>query len=139
MELKKKAEILADFIKFCKDAIEIDKLPKIQFIKDLKWVQQHRTFGEYKNNSKSLVVYIGNRNLADICRTLAHELTHHKQNELGMLGPQSGETGSSIENDAHDVAGVVMRNYGQIQPLIYESKNKVTKNEKRNKSKKRVL
>jgi Zn-dependent peptidase ImmA (M78 family) len=137
MELQKKAEILADFIKFCKDSIGIEKLPKIQFIKDNAWVKQNRSFGQYKNDSKSLVVYIGNRNLADICRTLAHELTHHKQNEMNLLGPESGETGSPIENEAHEVAGIVMREYGKIQPLIYESK--VTKNGKGIKSKKRIL
>ena len=41
--------------------------------------------------------------------------------------------------EAHEVAGVVMREYGKIQPLIYESKNKVTKYGKGIKSKKRVL
>ena len=137
MELQKKAEILVDFIKFCKDSIGIEKLPKIQFIKDNVWVKQNKTFGQYRNDSNSLVVYIGNRNLADICRTLAHELTHHKQNEMNLLGPESGETGSPIENQAHEVAGVIMRQYGKIQPLIYESK--VTKNGKGIKSKKRIL
>ena len=137
MELQQKAQILADFINFCKNSIGIEKLPKIQFIKDNGWVKQNRTFGQYRNDSRSLVVYIGNRNLADICRTLAHELTHHKQNEMNLLGPESGETGSPIENQAHEVAGIVMRQYGKIQPLIYESK--VTKNGKGIKSKKRIL
>jgi len=124
MELQKKAEILADFIKFCKEALEIETLPKIKFISDNSWVKNKRTFGEYTNETKSLVVYVKNRNLADICRTLAHEMTHHKQNEMGTLGPKSGETGSPIENDAHDVAGICLREYGKIQPLIYESINK---------------
>lgn len=137
MELQKKAEILADFIKFCKEAIGIETLPKIQFTKDNAFAKHNKTFGQYKNDSRSLMVYIGNRNLADICRTLAHELVHHKQNELNMLGPDSGKTGSPIENQAHDVAGVIMREYGKIQPLIYESK--VTKNGKGIKSNKRVL
>lgn len=136
MELQKKI-ILLDFINFCKNSIGIQNLPRIQFIGDLNWVKQNRTFGQYKNDSKSLVVYIGNRNLADICRTLAHELTHHKQSEMNMLGPDSGKTGSPIENQAHEVAGIIMREYGKIQPLIYESK--VTKNGKGIKSNKRVL
>ena len=122
MELQKKAQILVDFINFCKKALEIEKLPKIKFISDKNWVLGKRTFGEYSNQTRSLVVYIKNRNLADICRTLSHELAHHRQNELGLLQPDSGETGSPIENDAHDIAGVILRNYGEIQPLIYESK-----------------
>ena len=137
MELQQKAEILADFINFCKNSIGIQKLPKIQFIKDNIWVKQNRTFGQYNSESNALSVYIGNRNLADICRTLAHELAHHKQNEMGLIGPESGKTGSPIENQANEVAGVILREYGKIQSLIYESK--VTKNGKGIKSKKRVL
>lgn len=123
MELQQKAKILVDFINFCKESMEITKLPKINFIKNRSWVVQNRTFGQYINEQQSLVVYIGNRNLADICRTLAHELCHHRQNELGMLDSHSGETGSPIENEAHEVAGIIMREYGKVQPLIYENKN----------------
>ncbi len=137
MELQQKAEIILDFINFCKNTIGIQAMPRIQFIGDNEWVKKHRTFGQYRNDSKSLVVYTKNRNLADIFRTLAHELTHHKQNEMGMLEPDSGKTGSPIENQAHNVAGIIMREYGKIQPLIYESK--VTKNGTGIKSKKRVL
>jgi len=122
MELQKKAQILVDFINFCKKALEIEKLPKIKFISDKNWVLGKRTFGEYSNQTRSLVVYIKNRHILDVMRTLAHELAHHRQNELGLLQPDSGETGSPIENDAHDIAGVILRNYGEIQPLIYESK-----------------
>jgi Zn-dependent peptidase ImmA (M78 family) len=121
MEIQQKAKILFDFIKFCSEALELNELPKIEFISDLAWVKKNRTFGQYKNDSKSLVVYIKNRNLADICRTLAHELVHHKQNELGMLDDLSGKTGSPIENQAHEVAGIIMRDYGKVEPLIYES------------------
>jgi hypothetical protein len=137
MDIQKKAEILADFIDFCKGSLELEALPKIEFISDNSWSKKKGTFGEYTNDSRSLVVYIKNRNLADICRTLAHEMTHHKQNEMGLMNGHSGDTGSPIENDAHDVSGVIMREYGKIQPLIYESK--VTKHGKRNKPKKRVL
>jgi hypothetical protein len=137
MELQKKAEIIANFINFAKEALELKALPKIKFIGDNSWSKSKGTFGEYTNETNSLVVYIKNRNLADICRTLAHEMTHHKQNEMGLMTSKSGETGSPIENDAHDVAGIIMREYGKIQPLIYESK--VTKHGKRIKSNKRVL
>jgi hypothetical protein len=137
VELQQKAQILADFINFCKNSIGIEKLPKIQFIKDNGWVKQNRTFGQYNSGSRALVVYIGNRNLADICRTLSHELTHHKQNEMGLIGPDSGKTGSPIENQANQVSGIIMREFGKLQSQIYESK--VTKNGTGIKSKKRVL
>jgi len=120
MELQKRAEIIADFINFTKEALDLEALPKIKFISDNAWSKKKGTMGEYTNETRSLVVYIKNRNLADICRTLAHEMTHHKQNEMGTLGPKSGETGSPIENDAHDVAGICLREWGKICPDIYE-------------------
>ena len=72
----------------------------------------------------SLAVYCKNRNMADILRTIAHELVHHKQNELGMIKPGSGDTGSDIENQANSLAGIILREYGKMNRLIYESKNK---------------
>lgn len=120
MELQKKAEILADFIDFSKQALEIESLPKMKFISDDVWVKKKRTFGEYTNETRSLVVYIKNRHIIDSMRTLAHEMTHHRQNEMGLLGPESGETGSPIENDAHDIAGIIMREYVKMNPHVYD-------------------
>jgi hypothetical protein len=59
--------------------------------------------------------------LADIFRTLCHELVHHKQNELGQLHSKAGETGSGIENQANAFAGMIMRDYGKTNDLIYEA------------------
>jgi hypothetical protein len=120
MELQKRAEIIADFINFTKDALELEALPKIKFISDTNWCRKKGTFGEYTNETRSLVVYIKNRHILDSMRTLAHEMTHHKQNEMGLMGPKSGETGSPIENDAHDVAGICLREYVKINPHVYD-------------------
>ena len=47
-------------------------------------------------------------------------MVHHKQNELGLMHPDSGKTGSDIENQANSVAGVMMRNFGKTHEDIYE-------------------
>jgi len=60
--------------------------------------------------------------MADILRTLAHELVHRKQEEDGRLTPTSGETGSPIEDEANAMAGVLLRNFGKINNGIYENK-----------------
>ena len=67
-------------------------------------------------------VYVKNRNMADILRTLAHELVHRKQDEDGRIDYESGETGSDIENEANAQAGVLLRDYGKIDNGIYEAK-----------------
>jgi Zn-dependent peptidase ImmA (M78 family) len=67
-----------------------------------------------------LEVVVHNRNLADILRTVAHELVHHKQNLAGMLNASSGQDGSKHENQANAIAGVLMRIYSKNNPHIYE-------------------
>lgn len=122
MEHQDKIVIIKDFINFCKDNLQIQSLPNIDFIEDKSWVLDNRSFGQYSPEEHYLCVYVNNRNLADILRTLSHELVHHRQKELGMLKGDSGKTGSNIENQANSISGILMRKYGQMNELIYESK-----------------
>jgi Zn-dependent peptidase ImmA (M78 family) len=123
MEQDKKQIIINEFIDFCKQKLRIDYLPNIEFITDRKWVTENRSFGGYNPYYKTLTVYINNRNLADILRTLSHELVHHKQNELGQLkSDNDGNTGSDIENEANSISGIIMREFGQKNNKIYENK-----------------
>lgn len=118
---KLRQDIIEDFIQFVKNKLDIDQLPTIRFLNDRAWATERRSFGEYNPDKRHLDVYIGNRNLADILRTLCHELVHHKQNELGKLYAGAGKTGSNIENQANSLAGIMMRDYGKSNDLIYES------------------
>jgi hypothetical protein len=115
-----KLNTLKDFIAFCKAELNIQTLPKISLIKDKSFVEQFRSFGEYNPQTNTARVVILNRNLADICRSLAHELCHHRQNELGMIYNEAGETGTDIENDANAMAGIIMRDYGKRNVAVYD-------------------
>ena len=68
-----------------------------------------------------ITVYVKDRALVDICRSIAHELVHHKQNLDGNLidAIKDGDDGSPIENEANAVAGVLIRKYGKLHPNIY--------------------
>lgn len=112
--------ILKDFIAFCKAELNIQTLPKISLLNDKSFVEQFRSFGEYNPQTNSIKVVALNRNLADVCRSLAHELCHHRQNELGMIYNDAGETGTDIENDANAMAGIIMRDYGKRNVAVYE-------------------
>lgn len=115
-------QIISDFVNYCKQRLEIETDAPIQFTEDNSWAKTSRSFGSFDPRSNHIVIYIGNRNLADILRTLAHELVHHKQRELGMINSGAdGITGSGIENQANALAGVLMRDYGKTNQLIYES------------------
>ena len=121
MTAKEKIEIIEEFIGFAQDFLQIEDLPQIKFVTNREWATQFHSFGRYRNENKDITVYLKNRNLADILRTLGHELVHHRQNELGMLTMTSGETGSEIENEANVKAGIMMRDFGKTHEEIYES------------------
>jgi hypothetical protein len=112
--------VLKDFIGFCKVELNIQTLPKISLLNDKSFVEQFRSFGEYNPETTTIKVVALNRNLADICRSLAHELCHHRQNELNMIYNEAGDTGTDIENDANAMAGILMRDFGKKIVDVYE-------------------
>jgi hypothetical protein len=122
MENAQKIQLALDFIKFASGRMNLQSLPKIIFTTDNNWARQMRSFGQYDPTKKSIVTYVENRNMADVLRTLCHELVHHKQNEEGRIEANSGETGSDIENEANATAGIILREYGKVNSMIYESR-----------------
>jgi cytidyltransferase-like protein len=116
---------IGEFIKYaCKD-LGIQKLPsRLTLSYDTDAAREKRSFGYFDPNNNQIWVYVKNRNMADILRTLAHELVHRKQDEDGRIDYESGETGSDIENEANAQAGVLLRDYGKVDNGIYEAKKK---------------
>ena len=110
-----------DFIKFAIDTLELQQVPKITFTDDEELAKNMHSLGMYNPQTDELLVVRGNRMIADVLRTLAHELVHRKQNELGQLEPGSGATGSPVENEANAAAGVLLRLYGAKNTDIYEA------------------
>jgi len=118
---EKKVEMINEFVKFVGEKLEYgDDLPKIILSEDEKEAETMHSFGKFTPEIKEIRVVIANRNLADILRTLAHELVHYKQNLDGKLTPDSNNTGSPDENEANALAGVLMREFGQANSIIFE-------------------
>jgi hypothetical protein len=110
--------IIDSFLEFAKDELQLNKVPSVE-IKSLKEEPQP-SFGAYSPSTNQIFLDTSNRHVVDVLRTLAHELVHAKQNELGLIGPDSGNTGSDIENDANSIAGIIIRDYGKQNPSIYK-------------------
>lgn len=110
-----------DFIRFACAELGIENPPTIELIDDRSEAQKNRSFGGYYPSEKTIRVNTGGRHQVDVLRTLAHELVHHKQDLDDRIQPESGETGSDIENEANAVAGILMRKYGRANPNIFES------------------
>ena len=110
--------VIADFTNFTKEFLGIDDGIQIKLAfertPDLKTTA-------YYNSTGLVVVYAKDRAIIDVCRSIAHELVHHKQNLEGRLKDAviDGEDGSPIENEANAVAGIIIRKYGRLHPEIY--------------------
>jgi hypothetical protein len=94
----------------------IDKLPKIKLLD--KPVE--KTFGMYSPDDKCIYLVTGGRHPVDVLRTLAHELTHYKQDTKDNLPPGAGETGTDQENEANSEAGIIMRNFAKHNPEHFD-------------------
>jgi cytidyltransferase-like protein len=114
---------ISEFIKYAAKNLGLQSLPSsLTLSYNTNQAKERRTFGYFDPSTKKIWVYVKNRNMADILRTLAHELVHRKQEEDGRLKINSGETGSPIEDEANSKAGVLLRNFGKINNNIYEHK-----------------
>ena len=104
-------DAIRDFLPLAVEYLKLEKLPKIDFKKDVLSKHDQPTFGVYHHDqvTKLIELDIEERHPIDIIRTLAHELVHYKQDLEGRLGPNSWKTGSPTENEAHDKAGIMMR------------------------------
>lgn len=112
--------IIADFIDFTAKALDLQQIPKITFSDDENLAKKMHALGAYQPNTDELLVIKGPRLTADVLRTLAHELVHRKQAEIGPLNAEDGKTGSEVENEANAAAGVLLRQFGKYRPEIFE-------------------
>lgn len=121
LPMERKAVIIADFIDFIDNKLSLNgNMPEIKVSYDSEVAQQMKSFGKYTPETNELLIVIANRNLADVLRTLAHELVHHKQRLDNKLDADSNNDGSDVENEANSLAAVFMREYGKNNPIIFE-------------------
>jgi len=99
MELK---EALGEIYKAAKEQFDIQNIPKLHLKQDEENAQG--IFGRtayYDPSSMSIVLYVTNRHDKDICRSFAHELIHHVQNERGDLELGDASSPTYAQDDEH--------------------------------------
>lgn len=113
-----KRDILDKFVLFVKKQLELKTVPtvKIQNHRDgLKTTANY----DYTKENKIIKVCAKNRALVDVCRSIAHEMVHHKQFEQGRLKVQPPDIGGEIEDEANAKAGQFIKMYAKEDPNIY--------------------
>ena len=110
-------DALRDFLPIAIAHLELDHIPKIKLVKSL----DDTTFGHFNSNEQVIYAVVANRNPVDILRTIAHEMTHYKQGQEHQLTNNSGETGSTVEDEANAEGGVIMREFNEQFPQYLQS------------------
>ena len=116
-----KQQSINDFVEYVSKRLNLKEIPKINLMDGNDFGNIKSSLGGYNPETKEIVVATEGRLTADILRTIAHEMVHRKQDELGFIkdSEKDGADGSPIENQAHAVAGILMREYGRINKQIY--------------------
>jgi predicted GNAT family acetyltransferase len=112
---------VADFVNFAKEFLGINDEIKVELA--FERTPDLVTTAYYNYSGDGLIkVYVKDRAIIDICRSIAHELVHHKQylEERLLDAVKDGEDGSPIENEANAVAGVIIRKWGKLHPELYQ-------------------
>jgi len=113
-------QVIDHFIQWSIQKLNIQEPhPVFDFSTDTAEAQANHRTGVHTDDG-NITVYVGNRNLVDILRTIFHELTHHRQGQLNMIKPGDSYPGSPIEAMADMMAGKYIKIYGKQHPQIFQ-------------------
>jgi hypothetical protein len=119
---------IANFVEYASKRLKLTERPKIKLVKEAEYLEKEiirdgsSALGGYIPAEKTIMVVHDGRLIADVLRTIAHEMVHHKQNEIGALTDldEAGKAGTKIENQANSIAGIILREYGKTNKKIYK-------------------
>jgi hypothetical protein len=114
-------DLVPQFVQFCCDQLEIKQAPLVKLRRDPVWSERNSTFGRFNPDGGYIELSVANRHPVDVLRTLAHELTHHRQDEISTMPDDAGRTGSPWEDEANAVAGRIMRDFAAANPEYFGS------------------
>ena len=114
----KKRDILDKFVLFVKKQLELKTVPTVKIQNNRDGLKTTANY-DYTKENKIIKVCAKNRALVDVCRSIAHEMVHHKQFEQGRLKVQPPDIGGEIEDEANAKAGQFIKMYAKEDPNIY--------------------
>jgi hypothetical protein len=114
---------IKDFIEWSYKQVNLQKpYPQFTFSRNTEEAQEGHHTGRHTHDGENsqIWVYIENRNLIDIFRTIFHEIVHERQMQLNMIGPDDSYPGSPVEAMADMMAGKYIKIYGKEHPEIFQ-------------------
>lgn len=106
-----KVAIIKDFISFVCGKLKMEEPVNVSLRRGRD--EYIATTASYVPNDNENHVRCGGRALVDILRSLAHELVHNRQREVGIfdVGESVQNIGGKIEDQANSVAGVFIKDF----------------------------
>ena len=116
---KKSQKLLKDFVKYVVTKLGIKKDAKLHLLTTR--IPRVNTAGIFNPHTSEITVSFHNRAMADVFRTIAHELTHHHQSELKKVKDNmTKKERLAIEDEANVMSGRFVHEFGEKYPAIYE-------------------
>lgn len=107
-----KIETIKDFMCFVQFKLKMEEPIKVILLNKKKDGMTTAAYSPYYNEN---YVVCGGRAMVDILRSIAHELVHNRQRELGLfkIGDPVQDIGGAIEDEANSVAGIFIKDYAK--------------------------
>ena len=107
---------IAKFTKYIKESMGIKTPFSINVTKNRD--EDLKTYAYYNPAENFIKIYVKNRGMADILRSIAHEIVHHHQKENDKLQFPVQDVGGDIENEANAKAGEFVKQFGYENPEL---------------------
>ena len=120
---EEKARLASEFCLFCAKNLPIEGDFEIYMVSERSG-HNITTTAVYEVGNNCCRVYCKNRSLADCLRSIAHEMTHMMQDEMGLIRGQIRDAGGFHEDQANAKAGELIKLFAKSKPsrkTIYES------------------
>lgn len=119
-----KIRLAGEFIIFCADNLPIEGDYNVHIVSNR---EPHgiSTTALYEIGNNCCRVYAKNRALADVLRSVAHEMTHMMQDQIGIIKGPIRDAGGFHEDQANAKAGELIKLFAKSRPerkMIYENK-----------------
>ena len=116
-------DAVTDFLNFVQNKLKLDSFPEI-YLMSVR--QPGMTTGAYLPSKKIVFALIENRLMIDVFRTIAHELTHCKQDERKELDNlplrkdeyDMSDINTPYENEAYANAGNYVKEWSRIMKIV---------------------
>ena len=119
-------EVAKRFINFCGDKLEIECDYEIYVVEN-RPENNITTTAFYDPNSKIIKIYGKNRAFVDVLRSIAHEMTHMRQDINGEITGPIQDIGGYHENQANAMSGALIKMFAKDDDegrVIYEGMKK---------------